>query len=109
MLFLFCTVYADGNHKLIRWTIVTHGGIDGYSMMIVFLKCSNNNRAETVYDHFLSAIVKFGVPSRVRSDFGGKNYLVARHMILHRGQARGGMLTGSSTHNQRIERLGYVS
>ena len=36
-------VYVDGHHKLIRWRLVTHGGIDGYSQMIVYLKCSNNN------------------------------------------------------------------
>ena len=73
--------------------------------MVVFLKCSNNNRATTVYEHFLGAVDRFGLPARVRSDYGGENYLVARHMIQHRGEGRRSMLTGSSTHNQRIERL----
>ena len=73
--------------------------------MIVYLKCSNNNRAKTVYELFVKAVDRFGLPSRVRSDFGGENYIVAQHMIRHRGQDRGSMLTGSSTHNQRIERL----
>ena len=97
--------YTDGNHKLVRWRIVCHGGIDGYSRMVVFLKCSSNNHAHTVYELFISAANRFGLPSRVRSDFGGENYLVARHMIRHRGQGHGSMLTGSSVHNQRIERL----
>lgn len=85
--------------------MICHGGIDGFSRMIVFLKCSNNNKSTTVYDLFLKATDRFGLPSRVRSDHGGENYLVATHMIRHRGQGRGSMLTGSSTHNQRIERL----
>ena len=34
--------HIDGNHKLIRWRIVVHGGIDGYSRLIVFLKASPN-------------------------------------------------------------------
>ena len=73
--------------------------------MVVFIKCSNNNRAATVYEAFMSATGRFGLPSRVRSDQGGENYLVAQSMLQRRGPNRNSMLTGSSTHNQRIERL----
>ncbi|KAK3702165.1 hypothetical protein QZH41_015071, partial [Actinostola sp. cb2023] len=40
--------HIDGHHKLILWRIVVHGGIDGYSRVIVFLKTSTNNMASTV-------------------------------------------------------------
>lgn len=84
---------------------MVHAGIDGFSRMIVFLHCSSNNRASTVYDLFLNAVQSYGLPSRVRSDQGRENILVARHMLEHRGTHRNSMLTGSSIHNQRIERL----
>ena len=103
----YCSLFyiADGHHKLIRWGLVTHGGIDGFSRLIVFLQCSSNNRASTVYDLFLSAIHRYSLPSRVRSDHGRENYLVAVHMLEHRGVDRNSMVTGSSVHNQRIERF----
>eukprot|EP00794_Sanderia_malayensis_P012583 gene12583-13871_t len=63
----------DGNHKLIRWHLVFHGGIDGYTRMIVFLACSNNNRAETVFTSCHGAVQQFGLPSRIRSDKGKEN------------------------------------
>ena len=96
---------ADGHHKLIRWRLVTHGGIDGYSRLIVYLQCSSNNKASTVYTLFLEATRRYGLPSRVRSDQGGENYTVAVHMLRHRGVDRNSMITGASIHNQRIERL----
>ena len=103
MPFLF--FYIDGHHKLIRWRLVTHCGIDGYSRMVVCLRCSSNNRSLTVYSLFFEAVHQCGLPSRVRSDQGRENYRVAQHIIEHRGAERRSMITGSSIHNQRIERF----
>ena len=97
--------HIDGLHCLIRWKIVIHGGIDGFSRRIVYLHASDNNRAETVVELFQKAVGECGWPSRVRSDKGGENVEVARAMLTMRGLGRKSHLTGSSVHNQRIERL----
>ncbi|XP_033971364.1 uncharacterized protein LOC117470659 [Trematomus bernacchii] len=97
--------HLDGNHKLIRWRIVIHGGIDGYSRLVVFLRASDNNRSSTVMASFMDAVAKYGVPSRVRTDHGGENNSVCLMMNIFRGSHRGSALRGRSTHNQRIERL----
>uniref|UniRef100_A0A8D3CS75 Integrase catalytic domain-containing protein n=1 Tax=Scophthalmus maximus TaxID=52904 RepID=A0A8D3CS75_SCOMX len=78
--------HLDGNHKLIRWRIVIHGGIDGFSRMIVFLQASNNNRSSTVMEQFVQAVDQFGVPSRVRCDHGGENNAVCLFMDVFEGQ-----------------------
>ena len=39
--------HIDGHHKLIRWRVVVHGGIDGYSRLVDFLSaqaCSSAGR-----------------------------------------------------------------
>ena len=99
--------HIDGNHKLIRWRIVVHGGIDGFSRLIVFLDCATNNTATTVFRRFHTAVQKYGLPSRIRSDKGGENTQVALYILEHplRGPGRGSMIVGRSVHNQRIERL----
>ena len=98
-------VFVDGHHKFIRWRLVTHGAIDGYSRLVLYLKCSANKTASTVYESFLKAIQRYGLPSRIRCDQGGENVKVAQHMLRHRGIDRRSVIVGSSVHNQRIERL----
>ncbi|CAI5687745.1 unnamed protein product [Oreochromis niloticus] len=97
--------HIDGNHKLIRWRIVIHGAIDGYSRLVVFLHASNNNRSSTVLSSFIRAVVSYGVPSRVRTDRGGENNAVCLMMNIFRGFDHGSALRGRSTYYQRIERL----
>ena len=53
----------------------------------------------------LRGVETYGIPSRIRSDNGKENVLVAEYMIEKRGSERGSMITGTSSHNQRIEHL----
>ena len=80
-------------HKLIRWQIVVHGGIDGYSRVPVYLHASDNNRSVTV--------LRSKLPSRVRADHGGENVLVSEYMLQHpdRGPGRGSFISGKSVKN----------
>ena len=96
------TFLMTGSSFFIRWRIVIHGGIDGFSRMIVYLKASGSNRASTVLKSFLDAVEEFNLPSRVQSHKGGENVDIAKYMLDHplRGPDR-----GRSVHNQRIKRL----
>ena len=53
--------------------MVIHGGIDGYSRLLVFMKVSGNNRSDTVLRSFKRATSIYGTPSRIRCDYGGEN------------------------------------
>ena len=96
--------HMDGLHKLIRWKFVIHGAVDGYSRLITFMKCSTNNKSETVFQNFTEAVQKHGMPLRVRTDHGGENQRVWEKMIAtHNTQSA--VIAGSSVHNVRIERM----
>jgi len=73
--------------------------------MLTFISCSNNNRASTVLAGFKTAVERYGCPSRLRTDRGGENVSIVDYMIMHRGAGRNSAILGSSTHNQRIERV----
>ena len=76
--------------------MVVHGGIDGFSRLVVYLKCSTNNKAETVLQLFNEAVHCYGLPSRVRSNKGTENYEAGRFMLESRGLNRGSIIAGSS-------------
>ena len=107
---------------MIRWKIVVHAFIDGFSRLVTGIRASNNNWAETVLDLFLDLIEVHGIPSRLRGDHGTENLLVAAWIEEFRGVERGSYIWGRcvlcntmlrtvvtkftrSVHNIRIERL----
>ena len=51
-------------HKLIRWRIVIHSGVDGYARIPVYLVAPDNNRATTVLDGCKK--VRFTFSSKIR-------------------------------------------
>ena len=96
--------HVDTNHKIIKWRIVIQGCVDGYSRTLIYLRCSDNNRALTNLSFFVDAVQNYGLPERVRTDLGGENVDIWRYMV-EQHETDSAVITGSSTHNTRIERM----
>ena len=97
--------HIDSHHKMVRWRFIVHGAIDGFSRTVIYLRCFDNNQASTVLDLFVEGVSQFGLPDRVRSDCGGGNVDVWRFMISTHHRDFSSVITGSSVHNERVERL----
>ena len=90
--------HIDGNHKLIRWKMVIHAAIDGFSRLLLYIHCSDNNKAETVMKLFSQAVQTHKVvPRKIRTDYGTENTLLWNALPTNH-------MKGPSVHNQRIER-----
>ena len=95
--------HIDGNHKMIRWRLVVHAGVDGFTRLIVFIRCSINNCSSTVPDAFREGLAAYGIPDCIRSDHGGENIMVWRHMLETHGNPSS--VTGRSIPKKRVERM----
>lgn len=60
--------HFDSAHKLIRWKLIVHVCIDGFSRLITYCRCCDNNKAETVLRLFEESTSTYGLPSRARCD-----------------------------------------
>lgn len=65
-----------------------------FSIQIVAIRVSGNNRATTVVDVFREGVANYGVPSRIRGDRGKENVKVAQWMLDNKGLNRGSFIWG---------------
>jgi hypothetical protein len=103
--------HIDGYDKLKPYGIAIHGCIDGYSRFVIWLEAwhTNNDPKITAGYYWLALHQYNGCPSRVRSDRGTENVVIAdMQKFLRRNHkddfcGEKSFLYGTSQHNQRIE------
>lgn len=93
--------HIDSGQKLIRYKLITHVCIDGKTRLLIYVFCW----ADTVLSLFQKGVEQWGLPSRVGCDYGMENVFVGQYMIEYQGEGRGSIITGSSVHNSRVERV----
>lgn len=104
-------LHTDGYDKLAQFGFYIHGGIDGHSRKIMWLRVANTNKQPRVVAwYFLNTVKKLGyLPNIVRSDKGTENcYIESLQVALrsnHQDKWSGSksFVIGKSTANQRIE------
>ena len=93
------TIYVPECFILLVWV----GG--GRLHVMFFVMLQPNTSIPHCTGLFLEAWQQFTIPSRVHCDHGTENVDVARWMIETRALNRRSVISGSSVHNQRTERL----
>lgn len=86
---------------------MSHGGVDGHSWIVVYLKVECYNLTETALGAFMERVEEYGLPSRIKTDRGGENVLNAEYMLDHpeHGIGGGSVIPGRRVHNLSIERM----
>lgn len=96
--------HVDGYDKLKPYGLAIHGGIDGFSRKILWLKvCKSNNNPIIPAKFYVETIIEHEICPRVlRTDHGTENGLMAGiHCTIY--QDATAHKYGSSVTNQRIE------
>eukprot|EP00794_Sanderia_malayensis_P004247 gene4247-4812_t len=83
----------------------THGRHTGRSLITGHINALGLRIQQWRLREALARVVPHDGRIRIRTDKGGENVLLWHEMELLRGPGRGSYLAGSSTRNQRIERL----
>ncbi|CAH3039554.1 unnamed protein product, partial [Pocillopora meandrina] len=90
-------IYGVTDQEELRWTQITDSDLENIVKEIQDLT-PNIGQAN------LLGVNSYGLPSRVRSDYGMENFKEAEFMLEQRGVDRGSIITGSSVHNCSVER-----
>lgn len=86
-----------------------HGLIDGFSRRIIYLRCNDNNPEEAVLDLFLEAMKGMETCDHHGQEYNRvENILVCEAIANSKGELKGSLIAGPSTHNQRNNMEGPI-
>jgi len=96
--------HIDGNDKLKKWGICIHGGIDGFSRKLLWLKASTtNNNPVAIAHYYIQSLEANGFsPKILRMDKGTENTYCEKIQTFLTNDDES-FIYAKSTHNQRIE------
>ena len=99
--------HLDFHYKLIKWHIVMHAAIDGYSRKIQYftLFVQITTMLTLFYSTTHMLLPNLAYPTEYAVIKRGENVDVWRYTLYYHNMDPSSVIVGSSTHNQHIERL----